>query len=289
VARIFRGSPTVKTGAPSTQVTFGPSELPAIGGLSVVGVCLGFEEAADLMSVVDLTRVRVKGNQRTFVDTTGNFIANMLNNLGEGKYNGNVDVTTRQFLYVPLNIFDADSDDEADVCGMPPGELPTIELTIGASSGAAPIFAVGLVLSNIPTQYRPSIRSFPGGASASQTGFPVRFADSGLLRAFGIENGAADNTQLAGLRLYANGQLKFATGFGNTTVNSQASGQVMRALQAGLNGGLPVTLTPTWVKLAGMLPVTDSSSSYFEVDTPSGWTSAMEFGLWSLIPVGAGG
>lgn len=172
MARVIDQNASTKVTAASTTVTFTAADIPANG---VVAYIARFTGAG--MTVGDLTRIRVKSGGQTIYDMDFAHYQAFIQRLSQSHY---TPVAADTSMLIPFWLPDLENEDQQDLCQMPFGQPPTVELVIGAG-GAAGTVQLGYIVSNVqPKLYAIALGSQMNiPASVNQARFP--FVEPGLV------------------------------------------------------------------------------------------------------------
>lgn len=265
MGRYVDWSAAPKVTAASVPVQWTGNDIPANG---VVAYHVEFTGAG--MTYGDVTRIRVKSQGVTIIDLDNAHFTAFIQRFTK---TNRVLAAADTFFTIPLWLpeKEAESDDEgADICQMPRGGAPTVELQIGAG-GAAGTALIGYTVSDIAPKWYPVIVGSALQIAASTANGKYPLFEPGGVKAFSINTTGLDRVKLvlAGIQKY------------------HSDGVLAQAVQDDRN--LATTLNPIWLDVGGRdlkgLMSAPAGSSYLELATAAGWAGATnEGGIYALRP-----
>jgi hypothetical protein len=288
----FSGAGKVLVASTTQTLTFTPSDAPgSVQGASVVAYHLslgGRTGGAADADFGDISRIRLKANGVTIMDFGPGLALLALQSFLETFNWANTAPSAVGYQFtLPLWIPDARTEDEQDLCAFPVNAVPTIEVTIAASTGTGQQLFCGWTYSDVPPMFSPVLYGSQMNIAAGAVSARFPLVEPGLIRALGINIGGLGRFRaVLGGRQWANlasRPLTVAAAALHGSLFTEAS-SFRTPLTAGVSGGGTANNSGYhFFKLVG-LPTAPSGSSFVEIDTNAGdWAGvANELTIYAL-------
>jgi hypothetical protein len=188
----------------SGTFTFQPTELPfpALGrGISefLIGITdsNGFTTRSTGI-LNNISRVRVRAGGVPILDLSAYELGEFITQIGPSDSGAGTGATSPALIggayglknavtfRLPMNLADAVSEDEQDLCQFPLGMNPQIEVITTASMTSSSFMQVVTTLTDIKPQFRPKLIGQAMNVPSGATSFRVPITEDGLIRALGL-------------------------------------------------------------------------------------------------------
>ncbi len=268
MARRYDFRSVVKQAAPSTTTTFSGSELYTDGA---VALHVGWVATGGGINWVlsNLTRIRLKANGQDIVSLSSLALRAFIERFGKSNTAPVAGATT---FTLPLNMLDAPTWDEADICQFPQGANATLELQWNATPTVNANVQVAFTETSVEPVFSPKLMARALNIPASTPVQTLDVTEPGEIRAIMLNTVGLDRAKIV-----LNGvQWMHVPGAQNTGVAAD--------LFSELNSMEDVlTLTdPLWVKTPWGQNAA-SGKSYVELATGAAWAGVgNEFGVWTV-------
>jgi hypothetical protein len=252
---------STKAVAASGTCIFTGAEIPSDG---LLALHISMSGTGGVLGGTGLLRVRVKRGSEYIIDIAAQYLGAFLQRFSSGKVTITQGTTTR--FTIPLNLIDAPTNAQADVCQYPPGENFTLELVFGAA-GAAVVEVNYTYTDDVPALFYPRLYGtvVPVAGTTTQGVWPI--SEDGEIRGLGLVLAGLDRLQLV---------------LGREIVQdiSNVQGGFLESQWLD-NGG--ATTNPAWLRVDAGRNAPSGSSSIKAGMTSYG--AGNEYNLWAIVPL----